>query len=187
MLAGLILPVARKAVAQGTGHPWYEVRSVYTSDYGVRAPQGLAFAPGANAFLAWDSAGAVTGIGMREQQVDMHGLQIPVGDARNISFNGQTNSLFLLGSGNSTLKEFSQNAQGLPLAVNRTFDLRSLRLSATQGLTFDPGTGTLYLLNNGGRQLVIVRPGARGSYDGTAAVNAGRVTRVSLRGLGLVV
>src|SRR3990172_1293347 len=172
-IVSLILPSVNYAVlAQKADSPWYELRSILTSDYGLANPKGLAYSPDAEAFLVWDQFGAVTGITMYEDLHDTQDLNISVEDFRDIAFNGKTNSLFMLNNKYTQLNEFSVNAKGLPqpgAGPSNKYDLQSLSLQDVQGITFDPNTGFLYLLNKQGTQLVFVRPSAASQYDGTAA------------------
>lgn len=58
VIVALIVPAASYvALAQQADKPWYEVRTIYTEEYGVSHPQGLAFLPDANAFLLWQEDG----------------------------------------------------------------------------------------------------------------------------------
>ena len=188
IIVSLILTSVNYAVlAQKADSPWYEVRSILTRDYGLANPKGLAYSPDAEAFLVWDQFGAVTGITMHEDLHDTQDLHISVEDFRDIAFNDKTNSLFMLNNKHTQLNEFSVNAKGLPqpgAGPSNKYDLQSLSLQDVQGITFDPNTGFLYLLDKQGTQLVFVRPSAASQYDGTVATRERRVTRIDLAGLG---
>ncbi len=188
IIATLILPSIHSVVsAQKADSPWYEVRSIFTNEYGLASPKGLAYSPVADAFLAWDQFGAVKGITMREDPLDTQGLQISAEDFHDIAFNGKTNSLFVLNKKYTQLNEFSVNSKGLPQSAagpSKKHEMEALSLQAVQGITFDPDNGFLYLLDKQGTQLVTVKPDAASKYDGSAAVRERRVTRVDLSGLG---
>jgi len=150
-------------------------------------PKGLAYSRIADSFLVWDQVGAVAGITLREDPLDIPGLHMPVENFHNLAFNGKTNSLFTLNNNHTQLNEFSVTAKGLPqpaTGFSKKHDLGALSLQAVQGITFDPTNGFLYLLDQQGTQLVIVAPGAASKYDGLAALLERRVTRVYLASLG---
>jgi hypothetical protein len=188
LLANLAAPSAYSvASAQQAGSPWYEVRSIYTTEYGVNIPNGVAYSPRAKAFLLWKSGGDVSGIGMNETSVNTQGLNLPVEDAKNLAFNEYTNSLFVQSGANTQLEEFSVNNNGIPVASTgprRRHNLRQLNLSQARGVTFDPDTGRMFVLNSRGNQVVILTPAAGGDYDGDTATRNNRVKRINLRALG---
>ncbi|MBI5839286.1 MAG: S-layer homology domain-containing protein [Chloroflexi bacterium] len=174
------------ASAQQADGSWYEVRSIYTREYGVDVPRGLAFSPAAKTFLVWDESGNVTGIAMNEDAVNTQGLNIPVADAQNVAFNGFTGSLFFLSNGNTQLEEFRVNSKGLPQPAagpSRIYDSEALNLQSARGIAFDPINGNMFILNAQGNQVVMVTPGASG-FDGNAAVRERRVKQFDLQGLG---
>jgi len=117
-IVSFVLPPAHFDVsAQQANSPWYSVRSIFTSEYGLASPKGLAYLPRAKAFLVWDRFGAVTGSTMQEDPLDTQGLRISSEDFRNLAFNGKTNRLFMLNNNHTQLDEFSVNAKGLPQAA----------------------------------------------------------------------
>ena len=174
------------ASAQEADHPWSEVRTLDMMDYGLSNVEGLAFSPDANAFLLWQADGSVAGITMSEVPVDTQGLVVPADDPQNIAFNGHTNELFVLGSNDTQLDEIPVDGEGLPApraSSIQKHNLDAVNLQGARGITFDPATGRMFVLNADGDQLVIVEPDESSTFDGAAAVNEGRVTRISLKGL----
>ncbi len=181
VIVALIVPAANYvALAQQADKPWYEVRTIYTEEYGVSHPQGLAFLPDANAFLLWQEDGSAKGITMYEESVDAPGLNVPSVDVRNIAFNGHTNRLFALGSDNKQLDEISVGTNGLPVPGSRavqSHDLDAVNLQTARGITFDPATGSMFVLNANGNQLVITPNPASGLGSGA------KVSVISLKSL----
>ncbi|HSL45271.1 MAG TPA: hypothetical protein VK897_17690 [Anaerolineales bacterium] len=183
----LTIPAAsQNASAQQEDHPWREVRTIDMADYGLSSVQGLAFSPDANTFLLWKTDGSVAGITMHEDAVLTNGLRIPAEDAHNISFDPRTNRLFVLNSASGQLEEFSVNAAGLPIATGpaRRHALNAINLQSARGITFDPATGRLFILNAQGNQLVIVSPDPTSGFDVSTPALASRVTRLNLNRLG---
>jgi DNA-binding beta-propeller fold protein YncE len=187
VLIALIVPAAGYiASAQQADSPWYEVRSIDTAEYGLQNPAGFVFSPNSNAFLLWRENGNVTGIGMRKEEFDTQGLNIPVENARNVTFDPQANRLFAMNNGNSQLQEFGADENGLPIAsaaAIRQYNIASLNITTASGITFDPNTGRLFILNARGNQLVIVESSTGSEFDGDDALREGRVTRVNLNPL----
>jgi uncharacterized protein YcfL/uncharacterized protein YjiK len=157
------------------------------ADYGLSNPQGLAFSPDANAFLLWQEGGSAEGITMYEESVDVQELNVLAADVRNIAFNGHTNQLFALGSNNTQLAEISIDEKGLPVAGSGTaqrHNLNSVNLQAARGLTFDPATGRMFVLNANGNQLVVLpdsvsTPGAKTSIISLKTLQAGSLQGIA--------
>ena len=62
-------------------------------------------------------------------------------------------------------------------------DLASLNLGQVRGLTFDPATGDLYILDSAARQVVIIRPRSDGYFGGQLVANGGRISKIALTSL----
>ncbi|MGE5376496.1 MAG: hypothetical protein ACM3XO_15670, partial [Bacteroidota bacterium] len=175
------------ALAQQNNGSWYEVRSIHTQKYGLGDPQGMVFSPAANAFLAWDRDNSVTGITMNEHGLDAGGLNIPVDDAGNLAFNEGMESLFVLDSGDTRIREFSVDENGLPrpsMGADQSFDFQAARLRAARGMAFDPRNGRLFILNEAGNQIVVVTPGGASGFNANTASREGRIQRIDLNAFG---
>lgn len=188
IIAALLIPATGYAVsALSTGQPWREVRSIYTVDYGVSNPDGFIYSLKAKSFLLWNPTGDVKGIGMSERAMSVPGSAIPIEDGRNLAFDPRSNRFFALGKGGTVLLEFGVNQNGLPstsTATRKQYNLSALNIRGARGLTFDPVSGRLFILNAQGKQLVTVTPSKVSGFDGNAAIREGRVTRVNLNRLG---
>ena len=149
--------------------------------------EGLAYSPDANAFLLWQADGSVAALAMNEVPVDTKGLVVSADDPQNVAFNAD--KLFVLDSNDTELKEIPVDGEGLPApqdASVRKHNLDAVNLQSARGLTFDPATGRMFVLNAEGDQLVTIERGTSSSFDGTAAVSEGRVKSTSLQNLGAV-
>ncbi|MGB7874670.1 MAG: hypothetical protein WBL25_09825, partial [Anaerolineales bacterium] len=178
------IAVVPKVAAQPGDKGWGKVRSIYAADYGLSGPRGMAFSPDANAFLLWDAKDDVTGISLREDPVDMAGLNIPVEDALNVAFDNSSNSLFALNAGNSELEQMHANAAGRPnpsAGATSRFNMAATGLQNAKGIAFDPENGRLFILNGNGTQIVAITPDSASGFDGGAAERGGRLKRLNLQ------
>ena len=55
-----LIPVQLGVDAQGNSAPIQVVRSLYTNEFGVNDPKGLAFSPTANTFFVIDGSGNIS-------------------------------------------------------------------------------------------------------------------------------
>jgi DNA-binding beta-propeller fold protein YncE len=109
---------------------------------------------------------------MYEEPVDVQGLKVPAADVRNIAFNGHTKKLFALGNDSKQLKEIPFNEKGLPVpgsSATQSYKLDGVDLQAASGITFDPATGRMFVLNAKGDQLVVTPDPASGLGTGANA------------------
>jgi DNA-binding beta-propeller fold protein YncE len=180
--------VVPNAAAQTGDKEWGKVRSIYLADYNLASTSGVIFSPSVNAFLLWNPNGNLSGITLREDPLDMDGLNVPVEDALNAAFNDRSNSVFVLKDNGSELEKISVDVAGRPnraARANTSFNLRAINLSNAKGITFDPDTGRLFILNSNGTQIVVITPDNNFDYDGESANRAGRIKKVDLHKLGL--
>jgi DNA-binding beta-propeller fold protein YncE len=76
--------------------------------------------------------------------------------------------------------KLASNGTPDPAAIGR-FDARALGLQEPRGLTMDPASGRLYLLDSSGQRIVRVDPAPDQGLDMTEALNDGRVSTIDLR------
>jgi len=183
--AGAVVP---EVAAQSGEGRWGKIRSINTVDYNLYNPRGMVFSPDANAFLLWDPNNDVTGISLREDPVEMAGLNIPVEDARDLAFNHSSNSLFALNIRDSELVKIDADGTGKPIpsagAITR-FNLNAIGLRDVNGITFDPRDGRLFVLNTKGTQIVVITPDSAAGYDGETAKQGRRFRKINLKDLHL--
>lgn len=188
LLVTSAIAVVPKVAAQPGGGEWGKVRSIYSADYDLVGPRGMAFSPNANTFLLWDINDNISGISLREESVDMGGLNVPVDKALNVAFDRSSNSLFALNTGNSELEKINADAAGKPnpsAGATSRFNLNALGLQDVNGIAFDPENGRFFALNAKGTQIVVITPDSATGYDGDAANKGGRVRRINLNNLQL--
>ncbi len=157
----------------------------------VSHPAGLAYVPEGDAFIVL-SAEAVS------SAYDGYTLYDPaVNDARpltggpaigsplNMAYDGTQERLLLLDSATSELVVAGLVADQAALAVSSRYRIQELGLQEPAGMSVDPATGVLYILDSAANRIVRIVPGSDGSYAGAAALSEGRVSVVDLSTLGV--
>ena len=155
--------------AQDAGAPYWLVRSMDTHEYGVAQPLGLAFSPLSEEFLIWGADGAITAVSKDEQPTGTFSLSETVEDPLNVAFDSSSDSLFVLNRGRSELAKIHAGPDGLPLPAARAaarFNTQSLGLQDARGLTFDPNSGRLFILDAQVGQILFLRPNAASGFQG---------------------
>jgi len=190
LIAALLFPtffVSPAAHAQDAEENFWEVRSIYTNEFGVSQPLGLAFSPRANDFLVWDSDGKVTSISLYEEPVGSFNLNETVEDPLNLAFDPSSNSLMVLNPSRAELARINASADGLPAPAARAaarFNARALGLGNAKGITFDPASGRLFTLDPQAGQILRLRPnGASGFVPAPPQINLSMADRKQLRGI----
>ena len=169
------------------------VRAIETADFGVPNPAGLAFSPAANAFLLLDArspAQPTANIVMITLVEDAAG-SVSLEDATanpllNMAFTNKSNRLLLFDAAANRVTEVRAGPTGIPDPSTITrFDARRFGLSAPRGMTVDPQSGRLFILDSAARRIVRVDPDAQQSYkDGIVSqVDLTRTGLTDLRGV----
>ena len=144
------------AYAQTNQTPFEDIRSVYTAEFGTPNPAGFAFMPEAKGFLLWAAQPGITLAQLITQYEDAGGsvnLPVSIDNPRNVALNSQSNSLFMLNKGLSELVKINLSQRGLPdpSPSNITrYDVRAFQAQEPNGVTFDPATGRLFILDSKG-------------------------------------
>jgi DNA-binding beta-propeller fold protein YncE len=160
-LASLLIPVASGSAktvvtALVDAPPAVEVRSLYTAEWGLPHPSGLAYFPEQRALL-------VTGTGDSGSSVlELTPLEEPIGNfllpkishPATMAFDVAGGRLAVLSDRNLIYVSASDLQQKLPQV--HTFSVANLGLSNPQGATFDPATGALSILDANARTIVSV-------------------------------
>jgi uncharacterized protein YjiK len=146
------------------------IRVVETSEtLGLPDTAGSAFPPHVDSLLVLKGrslAGTVQLMAGEDGAVRLQSAK--VSDAINISLDAD-GGVMLLDAKTRKLSVLSRSGS------SKALSLASLKLKKPRGLTVDPATGTLYVLD-GRRRIVIVEPGPGRSYDARAALRDGRVS-----------
>lgn len=151
--------------------PW-EVRSLSAARLGVADAAGLAFSPAASAFLLLPGAGerGPIELGLASLAGDRLGslrLPVPVPDPQHVAFDAAARRLLYLDPAAGELVEIIAEGWDGPdpsPGVVRRHDVRALGLRELQGMSVDPTSGRLYLLDAGARRLVRLTPDPAGGW-----------------------
>ncbi|HLO14015.1 MAG TPA: hypothetical protein VK206_04240, partial [Anaerolineales bacterium] len=182
-----LIPVHSWVLAQNSSSPFSVVRSIYTNEYGVDQPKGLAFSSTANTFLVLDGTANVALITMGEEDAGSRNLLEAQADPLNTAFDNKTNSLFVFSRNQSALLKTPADNKALPSAATPSakYDLRALGIKDAQGVTFDSSDGHLFILDAGSLQIVSVAPNSALGFDATEAIRSNSVKRIPLKKVGL--
>src|SRR6266498_1501507 len=190
MTTGLILAVllpARFWVSAQGGMAYFSVlRSIYTSEFGIVNPAGMAFSPNAKAFFVWGADQSISVITQYEESGGKLRLAQPLENPLGAAFDPHSNSLFILNARNTELSKIEVKQSGLPNSsgqVATNFNISSFDLQDAEGMTFDPATGRLFILDASKSQILIVSPDSVAGFDGASAAQNNRIRRVSLKSL----
>jgi uncharacterized protein YjiK len=178
-----------------------EVVQILESDQLLAAqPAGLAYIPEGDAFVLLDAA-ASSGAGFSAfslyEPATNQARALPGGpvidDPVNMTYDGSRERLLLLDRTTGQLiaavlaaAEAAPGTQAAAaigpssLVITDRYDVKTLGLQQAAGMTVDPATGVLYILDGGTRRLLRLAPDSAGSYAGTSAQRDGRVTTVDL-------
>ena len=166
------------------------LRVMKNDQTGLLSPAGLAFSSKANAFhvIEKHSVFASTRVIKLTAFAEMAGsawigaIQNPI----NMAFDNKVGRLLILHSSANQLLELREDADGNldPHTLTR-YDARSFGLQNPQGLTVDPNSGILFILDAAGPRIVRVEPREDGSFEAAkvSSISLGSSAEVSLRGL----
>jgi len=181
-----MIPVWSLVSAQSNSAPLWVVRSLYTSEYGVVEPNGLAFSSTANTFFILDGSANIVLVTMGEDHAGMRVIPDVQDDPLNVAFDNKSGSLFAFNHGKSELVKIKTDGKGVPnaSALPTRFASEAFGVKDPQGITFDSGNGRLFILDAGNSQIVSVVPHATLGFDANEAVRSNKVQRISLKKLG---
>ncbi len=197
-LIGLVLlfSLVVNSVSSAQDQPAYLrlARAIETGDFGVPNPAGLTFSPEANVFLvlaargpARPEADSLIMITHLEDPAGSVSVAMAIANPINMAFDGKANRLLAFDPATQELVEIKAQSSGVPdpASIGR-FDARALGLQHPRGLTVDPASGRLYLLDNGAQRIVRVDPAPDQSLDIAEALKDGRVSSIDLKPAELV-
>src|SRR5688572_25106870 len=176
----------KQVFAQSNMPPVWLVRSIYTEEYGVNAPKGVAYSPIANTFFVMDGSTNIALISLGE---DNAGIKVVSGvqeEALNVAFDNKSGSLFSFSRGKSELVKIKSDGTGLPdaSAAPGRSSLGALGIKNAQGLAFDSENGRLFILDTGSSQIVSVASHPTLGFDANEAIRSNKVQKISLKKLG---
>jgi hypothetical protein len=169
-------------------------RAIETDDLGIMNPTGLAFSPGADLFFviedpATKPAGIdVTDIIMITSLEELAGyteIPIAITNPANVAFDKRSNRLFFY---EATTNELI----GIPVRADGSLDAAALIRIKTQhwgiqnprGMTFDPDSGSLFILDSSQGQIMRIEPVPPDSSDSKAQFKNSRISYIDLSQIG---
>lgn len=163
------------------------VRNLETAPLGILNPAGLVFSPKGRNFqvIASRQASAtatdLVQLTPVERVSGSRRLAAKIDDPINVAFDGKRNRLLVLRKNANQLLIIQADDTGtLDPQSLRNGKLRALGLQNPQGITVDPATGILYILDAVGPRLLQLTPDANGNFETAGA------TIIDLSGAGLV-
>jgi glucose/arabinose dehydrogenase len=188
ILVGFILSTSGSLVtsAQSTAS-WWEVRKMYLAEFGAAQPAGLAFSPTAGTFLIASAQSAdLVLVTMHEDPAGELELAAAIPDPLNMAFDARAGRLVAFDPAANELWDIRTRPSGLPDpaqdAVTRT-SARQFGLERARGMSIDPNSGRLFILDTALQRIVAVTPHANGRFDDESAVRENRVTQIPLPNL----
>jgi len=160
-------PDARANRPQTADMTVHVARVIEPGEFGLANPAGLAFSPSAGTLLLVTRTpgmppGSVTDIELITLAEDRAGtvrIAAALTDPLNLTFDGNANRLLIFQSSNNQLIEITARPDGsLDPQTLRRIDARSFGLQNPQGLTVDPVSGRLFILDAAGPRIVRVEP-----------------------------
>jgi PKD repeat protein/uncharacterized protein YjiK len=194
LLAGLLYlfyPGGATPILAQNGHAFVrQVRAMESDEMGISHPAGLAFSSGAKAFHVVEARAQGQPPPANTDIIKLTPFSAQVGSARiaaairdpiNTAFDGQFNRLLIFQSPNNKLIEVLEGPDGNldPTTLIR-HDARRFGLQNPQGMTVDPASGHLFILDATGPRIVRIEPEAGGGFDNAT------ISEVDLQQHGLV-
>jgi PKD repeat protein/uncharacterized protein YjiK len=189
-------PDARANLPQASGAEVRVARVIEPDQLGLANPAGLAFSPGSGTLLLVTRTpgtppGSATDIELITLDEDPAGtvrIAAAVTDPINMAFDGNANRLLVFNSANSQLIEILARPDGsLDPQTLRRIDAGSWGLENPQGLTVDPASGRLFILDAAGPKIVGVEPDPQLGFERTivSEIELAWAGSSDLRGLAL--
>jgi hypothetical protein len=162
-------------LAQGNAPTIRKVRVLKVDRAGLQNPAGLAFSPEANAFYVVEGRGPDQAPPANTDIIKMTLFADRVGSTRiaaalkdpiNIAYDSRFKRLLIFQTPANRLLEILTDGNGeLDPSQMIGHDMRYLNLQNPQGLTVDPISGDIFILDSAGLQLIQIAPEADGSID----------------------
>ena len=133
-------------------------------------PLGLAYSPRAHAFLVSPAEGPsrMQGVSHMAEAEGIAALELAGADALNLTFDGHRGRLLALTG--RRLVEVAGDVSGRPRGkASARFNVSQLGVGKASGMTVDPRTGTLFVLDAAIPRLVQVEPAPDGDFEAGAA------------------
>jgi DNA-binding beta-propeller fold protein YncE len=179
VLAGLIYLFSFRgttAILAQTGNPFVrQVRALEADETGISNPVGLAFSPEAKAFYVVEGRGPgqappantdLIKLSLAGDRAGSTRIAAAIQDPINMAYDSRFKRVLIYQTPAHRLLEVLADGNGkLDPSKMIGHDMRYLNLQNPQGLTVDPVSGDIFILDSGGPQLVHIGPEADGGID----------------------
>ncbi len=151
-------------------------RTLETDKTGLQYPAGLAFSSRANAFYVVKAPGQVLPAATDVVKLTPFGKQLgstrisaQIDNPINIGFDNKIHRLLILQFPGNQLLDVRESVDGNldPTSLIR-YDVSRFGLQDPQGITVDPASGYLFILDAVGPRIIRVVPGFNSSFDGAS-------------------
>jgi hypothetical protein len=186
LVVGALAPAPLWASAQTVHDLVWVVRTLDTSEYGVSEPAGLAYSHRDSSFLLWRADGKVVRLSQDGDATGTFVLDAPLGAALNTAFDDSTGSLVTLDP-NVGLIPIRLDAKGMSASTPEAgarFTIPSPGLKLPRGISFDPESGRLFVLEAGTGQISVVPSGGAPGLGATAVIQSSSIQNIPLPELG---
>jgi len=176
-----IIPIGSRVLAQEEMNQFSSAHSIFTSKFGIKNPDGMAYSPDADSFIVW---GADENIQVITSEEVSEKLTLTQKAENHLGIAFDSNGLFVLGTGNAelwkiTVKMDERNTLSSNDAAR--FNIGSLDLQAVGGMASDPTTGRLFILDTNKLQILVLSSHPVHGFDGDSAARDNRIRQVSLK------
>jgi uncharacterized protein YjiK len=167
------------------------VRTIETESFAEPHPAGLTYVADGAYFAYLPAAGTASpaaqtrmmAVGFAEDPQGTTSLPLDLNNPLNITFIPSAQKLFLFDDLNKELIEYTLGSDKRPQpASQRRLPVGHFGLVGAGGMTIDPASGDLFILDGDGRQILRIQPAAGQGQRGGEAYQSGQVSRIGLQG-----
>ena len=133
------------------------VRSLSASEFGQQNAKGLAFSAVSDTFLLVGDADTAL-LTMLEDSLGSLVAPDVQADPLNTAFDAKSKSFVTFNRPSAEILQVAADAQGLPAAAAKRFEAKTYGIQDAQGITFNPETGQMFILDAGKAQIVAISP-----------------------------
>ena len=182
LVIGFVAPAPSWVAAQKDHDPVWIVRTLHTGEYGVREPQGLVYSHRNGSFLLWGADGDVTTLSYDGGVTGIFALGAVLGDSLSLAFDDSTGRLVVLDQGAGLVKIDldGERIAASDSAAGTRSTIPVPGLQEARGMSFDPVSGRLFVLEAGTGQVVVIPPDAASGWGPTAAMERASVQNIPL-------
>ena len=183
----LIFPFRSWVLAQSGVRYFTSANVIYTSEFGIENPEGMAYSPDNDSFIIWAKNKGNHATLLHNESSKKITLPSYVENPVGTAFDQYSDNLFTLSAGNTELIRTAIEEGNLPATG---FNVKSFDLQDIQGMTFDPDTGRLFILGASRPQLLTLSPHPVNGFNEVtnsnnrfSSLSLGTISEARLRGV----